>query len=51
MEMVVVGTLTYVWKNYWRTLKRGKPSMRAFSLFLKLLSTEIKILLIKPKQR
>lgn len=39
-------TLIYVWNNYWNTVKRGKPNMRAFLIFLKMLGIEIKCLLL-----
>ena len=39
-------TLRYIWNNYWKTVKRGKPNMRAFLIFLKMLTVEIECLLL-----
>jgi hypothetical protein len=39
-------TLKYIWNNYWQTLKQGKPNMRAFLIFLRMLGVEIKCLLL-----
>jgi hypothetical protein len=37
-------TLKYVWSNYWKTVKRGRPNKRAFFIFLRMLGVELKCL-------
>jgi hypothetical protein len=39
-------TLKYIWNNYWKTVKRGKPNTRAFLIFLRMLGLELKCLLL-----
>ena len=39
-------TLKYIWNNYWKTVKRGRPNMRAFLIFLQMLGVEVKCLLL-----
>ena len=39
-------TLKYIWNKYWKTVKRGKPNMRAFLIFLRMLGVEIECLLL-----
>jgi len=39
-------TLKYIWNNYYKTVKRGNPNMRAFLIFLRMLGLEIECLLL-----
>ena len=38
--------LRYLFNSWWKTVKRGKPNKRAFLIFLKMLRTEIKCILL-----
>lgn len=37
-------SLKYFWSKYWVTIKKGKPNKRAFLIFLKFLTLELKCL-------
>lgn len=39
-------TLKYVWNNYCKSLKRGRPSKRAFIIFLRMFYLELKCFFI-----
>ena len=39
--------LIYLFNCWWKTVKRGKPNMRAFLIFLRMLGLELKCLLLK----
>lgn len=41
-----MGTLHYLFNNWWKTVKRGKPNKRAFLIFLKMLRLELKCLFL-----
>ena len=39
-------TLHYLFNNWWKTVKRGKPNKRSFLIFLKMLGLELKCLFL-----
>ena len=39
-------SLKYTWNNYWKSLKRGSPSKRAFVIFLRMFYLELKCFFI-----
>lgn len=42
-------TLHYLFNNWWKTVKRGKPNKRGFLIFLKMLQLELKSLFLTSK--
>ena len=40
------NTLNYFWYKYWNTVKRGKPNMKSFLIFLRMLGLDLKCLLL-----